>query len=580
MSVRGAALEYGIASVVFLVILAVSLATQDRIAVNEGQGYDGAIYYDVAAQLAKGSQPSGVSRFASRLGTPLLAAIVDADDLVNGFQLVNLSAAFASTLLLLAWLRRYLGTPWLRVALVVVYASHWLQLVRFTVFYPVLVDACPQALCFAGLNCIAAYEKKPSRGTLAAIAAISAFGVLFREIVLLVPIAFLFVRNTGVTLLPARPYARVDNPPRGRQWIPLALATMAFVVLGQAVEATDAGFSASNHLLDRALSRNVLSYLLGWMVAFGPGLFLVLFGWRIAVDFFSRHTWSLVYLAGVAAAGWAASLESERHALNWGAPVAYLLIGLVIERHRHQFTGVLLAVVLVAQALANRLFWTIPQPADGYRQYAPTMVLTPLGPDVTYLHLFPDYVSPSLAWDQFWQYAALGAVILGLLLARTAAGRAGVKEASAAVMRTSVEGLRQLGIGGLVILLLTFLVAGGLAGAALTTLYRAQPVPINVRWKAPIGSVERRALERQLDLTQGSHSAGTTWVYMLTDASTESIRAVVRHPAVDDTAHVDRRRFRPEGADEREQRARSFGMLFGLAAAAAVGTVKLRARSS
>src|SRR5699024_6747819 len=135
----------------------------------------------------------------------------------------------------------------------------WLQLIRFTVFYPVLADAWAQAFCFAALLAIGAYQRTPSTGTLAVVAALSAVGVAFREIVLLVPLAFLFSRNPRATWLRHWPFVRVAPAPI-REWIPLALAAAVLSLVGQSVEATDSGFSASTHLLQRALARSTLSY--------------------------------------------------------------------------------------------------------------------------------------------------------------------------------------------------------------------------------------------------------------------------------------------------------------------------------
>lgn len=559
---QGVLFEYGTAIGVFVLVLVVTLATQDRIAVNAGRGYDGVAYYDLSQQLTAGQPPTGVLRFASRVGTPLLAALVDPSNLLNGFQVVNLGAAFISTLLFLAWLRRFLEPSWLRLALVVVYATHWLQLIRFTVFYPVLVDAWAQALCFAGLNAIASYEQSPSGRKLAAITAIGALGVAFRDIVLLVPLAFVFCRSSR----------------RFHNVIPLAVAAAAFAFVRQAVTATDPLFSTSGHLLDRALSRSALSYLLGWLVAFGPGVFVILFDWRGAAAFLARHRWALVYVGGVAAAAWAGSLESERHALNWASPVIYVLIGGTIQRHPHWFKGALLAVVVASQALVSRVFWTIPQPTEDYSTLTPAVVLTPLGPDATYLHLFPDYPPRALAWLQLWQFAALGAVMLALMWWRTLdaslpatvrAGRAladartvGVNAALASARR-----VKQMGVRGLVWLFVAFVSVAGVTGTALVQMCRAQPVRINVRWKEHVGPVERQRLERQLHLAAAADSEDTTWEYVLTEPSPEHVGAVVAHPAVEDTEHVDRESLRPERADELERRAWLFAVLIGLTAA-------------
>jgi hypothetical protein len=580
-----AAVEYALVIAVVVAIQALSFSTQERISVNRGRGYDGSNYYQLAEQFAAGERPTGVSRFARRLGTSFLAAVVAPHDLMTAFQSINACAAFASALLFLAWLRRYVGSWWLRIALVVVYATHWLQLVRFTTYYPVLTDACAQACCFAGLHCIASYENSPDRWKVAAVAAIGIVGVCFREVVLLVPLAFVFARNPGIRYLGRFPYIALANPPRLAHWIPLALAGGALALLDVFVVATDPEFAASDHLLTRALSRSALTYVAGWMAAFGPALFLLLFDWRQALAFLLRHRWLSAYVLGVAAIGWAGSLESERHALNWAAPVVYVLIGHSLQRHcttlRH---SAVLVVIVLAQLLVGRVFWSIPQPADDYRERSPVVLLTALGPNATYLHLFPDYLPRELVRVELLQHAAVGVVIL-ILMQSTAAGRgarlpfaarAGARlrrgdTTTLAAGRASGSGLRQLGpAGALKVLVLAFVATATMVGLGILIIHPRQPVPIHVRWTGEVTGPQRAALERQLQLSAGTQLEGTTWRYLLTDPSTDTIRKIVTHPDVDDTEHLNRVWFRPEFGNDRERRAIFYGTLIGGAGAIAV----------
>jgi hypothetical protein len=407
--------ELAIVFAAVLAIQAVTLLTQTPINIDGGQGYDGKYYYAVAQQIVDGESPSGMSRFARRLGTPLLAALVSPDDLIKGFLVVNVVATLVSPLLLLVWLRNYIGDPWLRALLVLLYATHWLQLVRFTFFYPVLVDAWAQLFCFAGLNCLAWYERRPGVLPALAVTVIGAIGVLFRELVLLVPLAFLFARNPSVGHQLERPYLRVKNLPRLEQWLPFIAACAVLAVASSFVAATDPEFSPANHFEERAFSRRLISYLLGWMVAFGPILFLIAFDWRSVVPFFRQHMVLLVYTLGAAATGWVASLESERHALYWASPVILVLLGRTIQRYEGWFhSPAVLRTLVVLQAGVHRAFLTTPHP---YNDPAPPpfMLLTPMGEHAHYLQLFPDYLPARLAWIQFAEHFLVGAALVAWL---------------------------------------------------------------------------------------------------------------------------------------------------------------------
>jgi 4-amino-4-deoxy-L-arabinose transferase-like glycosyltransferase len=79
---------------------------------------------------------------------------------------------------------------------------------------------------------------------------------------------------------------------------------------------------------------------------------------------------------------------------------------------------------------------------------------------------------------------------------------------------------------------------------------------VNVRWQPVLVSAERQSLEAQFRLEDGKHVDGSTWEYDLLDTSRYTIRALVQHPAVADTHHIDRGRFVPENAERTPRRGR------------------------
>jgi hypothetical protein len=78
-------------------------------------------------------------------------------------------------------------------------------------------------------------------------------------------------------------------------------------------------------------------------------------------------------------------------------------------------------------------------------------------------------------------------------------------------------------------------------------------VRLNVRWRPDVDASQRALLEQQLHLTRGERTEGTTWTYWLPDPSADTIGAIVKHPSVEDTAHINRTRFRPEIRQDRER---------------------------
>ena len=133
------------------------------------------------------------------------------------------------------------------------------------------------------------------------------------------------------------------------------------------------------------------------------------------------------------------------------------------------------------------------------------------------------------------------------------------------------KGLLELGVARVAgIFAGSFVVIGLMCAGVLLWLEPPHPVRLHVRWTADVDDARRGELERQLRLQRGQHSEGTTFVYELDPPSTDAIRAIVQHPSVDDTAHINRIRFRPEFEQDRQRRSIFYGVLGGGIGAIAV----------
>jgi hypothetical protein len=122
---------------------------------------------------------------------------------------------------------------------------------------------------------------------------------------------------------------------------------------------------------------------------------------------------------------------------------------------------------------------------------------------------------------------------------------------------------------------LAFVVCGAAAAGVLAAIIPARYAPINVRWRPDVMADQRALLEQRFHLANGHQTEGTTWAYDLGDSSFTNIRAIVREPAVDDTAHINRRFFRPEFSFDREAR-----IIIGGLAAGTLAAILLLVRSN
>lgn len=399
--------EWVAAAAAFLAVNLASGAFQERIGYHEGRGSDGAVYFGVAAQLSISVRPQAQAPFVYRLGTPWLASLLPGKDLIAHFEAVNTAANAISTALLLLWLGRYVGNARVRVLLVLAFVAQWHAPVRFTHFYPTLVEPWAIAFVLAGLLALERARVQPTALRVGSLALVSCVGVCFREVVLMVPLAFCFAGNP----LPIGAAERDGKGLAGllQRLLPLALATLTLLGVRQlAIQVND--YTFSGQVLRFLDHKPPWRYPLAWLIAFGPALFLVVYDWRRAGRFLADRQHLLVLLAATAALAYVGGSDTERF-LFWSAPIVYALIGRAIEHHGAALRSVGLASSLVvAQCVSERVFWATPDfPGEGFESRTP--ILTPPSTDVPYRDVFA-FASVEVASVALLQYLALGVVLL------------------------------------------------------------------------------------------------------------------------------------------------------------------------
>ena len=67
---------------------------------------------------------------------------------------------------------------------------------------------------------------------------------------------------------------------------------------------------------------------------------------------------------------------------------------------------------------------------------------------------------------------------------------------------------------------------------------------VNVRWAPAASDADRHAFEQRTGLVAAQATDARTWSYQLRDQSPGNIRRIVESPLVEDTAQLDRARFR------------------------------------
>lgn len=319
----------------FVLVAGLSLAFQKPLTYHDGQGWDGVSYFQLAQQLAHHQRPSAIGPFAYRLGTPWLVALLFPQQLLLGFKVVNLAACVLSTLYLALWLRRWVQTPWIRLALVLAFLTQWHAPLRFTAHYAAYTDPWLFVFLLGVLLC----TPFPQQEGVAVLAAGGGclLGTLFREAVVVVPLAAFLAS-------------------RGRAWLPL-LAGLAGIALTHALAIQSDSYSFARTVGQWAYNKPLPVYLHGLLIAFGPALVLPIYFWRTAKAWLQENPIQAWTLGGFLLLGWVGGSDTER-IVYWAMPVVYALFGVILETHA--LPKSFLIALAALQLLSHRVFMTLP----------------------------------------------------------------------------------------------------------------------------------------------------------------------------------------------------------------------------
>lgn len=387
---------------------------QQNIDVNHGLGWDGEEYHHYAQQIARHEPVRGYEPRIGRLGTCFLAAFSGSQDLKTGFLVVNLEANLLIVVLLELWLSFWIWDRKIRILLNVLFQANWLGPVRFVWFYPILTDH--WALVWFLLGSMIAVRYRDSWPGIMGVALISFIGSFFRETILILPLAYLFLgaeKETSITSffkgVPARAF-------------PIFCFVMGRILLSSSVGLVDdfppGNFAGRTHPFDifeemrlHLTGLDPWRYLLSWFTAYGVVLFIPLMGLPGSLAFLWKDAFLSVSAATYLVLSTLGGTDWERYFI-WFSPWVLLWVGSAMEQGLvilQRGWGVALFVIL--QILSLRLFWTTP--AQNALPLAGDIhsFLTSWGEPLNYTCLLSFYAPWTLVRARLLQYLVLGTLL-------------------------------------------------------------------------------------------------------------------------------------------------------------------------
>lgn len=374
------------AIILSVITIASSHLVQPEISYNNGLGWDGVNYHQMAEQITNGEQISTKAPFVSRVGLPYLVAKVYPDNINSGFLYLNWFFSILNSILLALLLARFINRKWVIYLLVFLYITQWHGYHRFGSFYPVQVDPLAISLILASL--LVLLKRGITSLDIILLSVITLLGTFVREIVvipsvLIIAKAYFYYKKSKVTEALEMNLIQVNKYLLA---LPLLIFLIIYAIVALSVEPTNS-HKFYNAAADMLYTKSLFRFFHSWVVAYGAVIILPALFYRQTIDYLKQHKIMATYLAIIIVFSYVGGADTERIAY-WGFPVVFILAAKVLDKiELTKANKNFLYGLLLIQVVSQRLFSIIPDyPSDCN---STTVLLTPIGNCFPYLNLFP-----------------------------------------------------------------------------------------------------------------------------------------------------------------------------------------------
>ncbi len=395
-------LEWLAVATIFLIVNVLGAIFQPPLTFMGGKAWELNVYYDIAERFRHSLPIVGPAPAIFRIGIPWLVSVLPFSDLSKSFFYINLFANACTAALLVCLLRYYVKFWKIRVVLIGFYLIHWLGPTRFLYFVSAETDATAIFLLTAGLLLIERWRKSERAVDLLRLCALVLVGTAVREIMLVIPVAFLFAN---------KPFDKwgVSIRRLGISIAPLLCGSLVLLLIHSFVHPTES-YRFASAALNWAYSKSLPVFILGCFITLGPVAVLLALDWKGTRLLLNHNSALAVFLILILFLSYCGGSDTERFML-WGAPSILILFGTWFERNRNVLRdrGLVILIILL-QLISERAFWTTPD--LGYSVENSMIFLTSLSSNAYYLNLYSYHAPRSVSALMLLEYAAVGTVIL------------------------------------------------------------------------------------------------------------------------------------------------------------------------
>ena len=364
-----------------VITIAISHSLQPEISYNDGLGWDGVNYHQMAKQVANDEQISTKAPFVYRIGLPYLVAKIYPENIKSGFLFLNWLFTILNSVLLALLLARFINRKWVIYLLVFFYITQWHGFLRFGSFYPVQVDPLAITLILASL--LVLLKRGISQLDVILIAVLTLVGVFVREILVL-PAALLIMKAYFYDK--KSKFTELVEVNKLFLILPFVLFLFVYATIRLSVEPTTS-HKFYNAAADMLYTKSLFRFIHSWVVAYGAILILPALFYKQTWTYLKQHKIMMTYLAVIIVFSYIGGADTGRIAY-WGFPVVFILAGRVLDEIELSKANLsFLYALLIIQIIAQRIFNIIPDFPSNCE--GTIVLLTPIGNCFPYLNLFP-----------------------------------------------------------------------------------------------------------------------------------------------------------------------------------------------
>jgi len=404
-----------IITAVFIAFLLILFGTQ-KVGITD---QDGSCYLKIAEQYSQNNVIVRVEKpFGYRIGQPFLVFVVHkitGFDNYSVFFWMNIICGLLSLLLLNHLLKlNGISTP-IRMMMVFVLMCNYLGPIRFNFFERTLIDSISlMYFIFMIIFCFH-YQRDGQFSDIFILSILSFFGVFIRETMLVVPMAFLFIKSS-FSMNSLRNY--FSHPVKNLKsmdfslFLPLVsgLAGTVFVfILARPVgeySLLEIGWYLITH-------KSITTIILAYFNVFGFFIVLWIYYFRLVKYFFVENSFLFMFTLGIFILSWFGGADNERF-LFWLTPVLLPMTGLILEKNKHLFRSIPLYLILLSYLITGRVIFIIP-PINSDSISNAVYFLTPLGNSVNFYDLWSYYCRAKTSNLFLFQYSSVTLFFLAIL---------------------------------------------------------------------------------------------------------------------------------------------------------------------